>query len=82
MSTHEWSKLEREIARQTFNLAYARECKSIEEKLRRRVSELHDPKGLWSIHAYLTEKLRGTDTKYDYRYSVLPFVFARLLYEG
>lgn len=82
MVTSEWSKSEKEIARQAFNRAYIRECKSIEEQLRRRVTDLHDPKGLWSIHAYLTEKRRETDKKYDYRYSVLPFVFARLLYEG
>jgi hypothetical protein len=48
----------------------------------KRVNELHDPKGLWSIHTYLTEKLRETDRKYDYRYAVLFFVFGRLLYEG
>ena len=82
MGTSEWSKSEKEIARSAFNMAYTLECKSIEEELRRRVSDLHDPEGLWSIHAYLTEKRQETDKKYDYRYSVLPFVFARLLYEG
>lgn len=71
MGTSEWSKSEKEIARQAFNLAYIRECKSIEEELRRRVSELQDPKGLWGIHDYLSEKRRDTDRKYDYRYSVL-----------
>jgi hypothetical protein len=82
MGTSEWSNSEKEIARQAFNLAYIRECKSIEEELQRRVSELHDPKGLWSIHTYLTEKLRETDRKYDYRYSALLMVFVRLLHEG
>jgi len=82
MSTSEWSKSEKEIARHAFNMAYIRECKSIEEELRKRVTDLHDPQGLWSINTYLTEKRRETDRKYDYRYSVLPFVFARLLYEG
>ncbi len=82
MGASEWSKSEKEIARQAFDLAYIRECKSIEEELRRMVRELRDPKGLWSIHAYLTEKLRETDREYDYRYSVLPFVFARFLHKG
>jgi hypothetical protein len=82
MDTGEWSKSEKEIARRAFNLAYTKECKAIEEELRKKVSELHDPKGLWGIHDYLSEKRRDTDRKYDYRYSVLPSVFASLLYEG
>jgi hypothetical protein len=82
MGTSEWSKSEKEVARQAFTVAYDRECKSIEEELRKRVTDLQNPEGLWAIHDYLTEKRRGIDKKYDYRYSVLPFVFARLLHEG
>ena len=82
MGTSEWSKSEKVVARQAFTMAYDRECKSIEEELRKRVTDLQNPEGLWAIHDYLTEKRRGIDKKYDYRYSVLPFVFARLLHEG
>jgi hypothetical protein len=35
MGTSEWSKSEKEVARQAFNLAYIRECKSIEKELRK-----------------------------------------------
>ena len=82
MGTSEWSKSEKESARRAFDMAYTRECKSIEEELRRRVSDLQTPEGLWAIHDYLTEKRKEMDKKYDYRYSVLLFVFARLLHEG
>ena len=41
-----------------------------------------EPADLWRIHDYLTEQRDRTDKKYDYRYSVLPVVFARLLKEG
>ena len=34
------------------------------------------------IHDFLTEELKKIEDKYDYRYSVLIFVFARLLKEG
>lgn len=34
------------------------------------------------IHDFLTEKRNEVDEKYDYRYSVLILVFARLLREG
>jgi len=37
---------------------------------------------LWQLHDYLTKKRKETDEKYDYRYRVLPFVFARLMHEG
>ena len=82
MGTSEWSKSEKESARRAFDMAYIRECKSIEEDFRRRVSDLQAPEGLWAIHDYLTEKRQEMDKKYDYRYSVLLFVFARLLHEG
>jgi hypothetical protein len=82
ISANEWSKSEKEIARRAFDLAYVHECKAIEEELRKRVANLHDPKGLWSLHPYLSEQGRDIDRKYDYRYSVLISVFARLLDEG
>jgi hypothetical protein len=50
-----------------------------EKQTARKASE---PRDLWRIHDYLTEQRDRTDEKYDYRYSVLPFVFARLLKEG
>ena len=37
---------------------------------------------MWRIHDYLDAKREETDRKYDYRYSVLTWVFARLLGEG
>lgn len=40
------------------------------------------PADLWRVHDFLTTQRDATDEKYDYRYSVLPFVFARLLKEG
>jgi len=41
-----------------------------------------EPEDIWLIHDLLTKERRLTDEKYDYRYSVLLFVFARLLKEG
>jgi hypothetical protein len=40
-------------------MAHDRECKSIEEELRKRVTDLQNPEGLWAIHDYLTEKTKG-----------------------
>jgi len=45
MGTSEWSKSDKVIARRAFDMAYIRECKSIEEDFRRRVSDLQAPRG-------------------------------------
>jgi hypothetical protein len=82
MSEMEWSKQEKEIARRAFKAAYSRECMTIAQSVRKMASEINDPSGLWQLHDYLTEKRKETDEKYDYRYSVLLFVFARLMCEG
>ena len=82
MSNMDWSKKEKDIARKAFKVAYDRECKAILEKVRKMIFEVNDPTGLWRIQDYLKEKRNETDEKYDYRYSVLCFVFARLICEG
>jgi hypothetical protein len=82
MSQTEWSKQEKKIARRAFKAAYSRECMAIAESVRKMASEINDPIGLWQLHDCLTEKRKETDEKYDYRYGVLLFVFARLMSEG
>ena len=37
---------------------------------------------MWELEHYLTERRKEINDKYDYRYSQLTHVFARLLYEG
>ncbi len=37
---------------------------------------------MWAVEQYLSRAGRDVDAKYDYRYSVLEFLFARLLREG
>jgi len=78
----QWSKTEREVARRAFDAAYRKECRDIAEKVGEMIAKVATPSDLWQIHDFLTEQRRQTDEKYDYRYSVLLFVFARLLSEG
>jgi len=37
---------------------------------------------MWALHDLLTRERSAIHEKYDYRYSVLIFVFARLIIEG
>jgi hypothetical protein len=78
----EWSKKEKEIARCAFKVAYERECTAVAINTRKMADGINEPSDLWKIHDYLTEKRKEIDQKYDYRYSILRFVFARLMCEG
>ena len=77
-----WTKVEKKAARRAFDLAYSRECAAIGAELRRRAAAIREPADLWALHDYFTGQRNDTDEKYDYRYSQLIFVFARLVAEG
>ncbi|MGH9433827.1 MAG: hypothetical protein ACRD3T_20040 [Terriglobia bacterium] len=82
MDDFNWSKSEKAAARRAFDTAYQRECSAIRAKLKTMIESASDSSGIWRIHDYLSEQRDQTDKKYDYRYSVLILVFARLLNEG
>jgi len=77
-----WSKGEKAIARRAFEQAYERECTALAGEVRRRAIRIKEPSDMWALHDLLTRERKTTDEKYDYRYSVLIFVFARLIREG
>ena len=77
----EWSKSEKKIAHKAFDAAYERECLAIAQEVRKMAEKINEPSEMWKIHDYLSEKRKETDQKYDFRYSVLRFVFARLMCE-
>jgi hypothetical protein len=77
-----WSTTEKSVARRAFECAYGRECEAIMKRIRGVMRDLANPNDIWRLHDFLSEKREEIDGKYDYRYSVLIFVFARLLKEG
>lgn len=77
-----WTDTEKKIARKAFDAAFQRECSAIASELKVLAANISGPEGLWRIHDFLTNKREEIDQKYDYRYSVLVTVFARLLREG
>ncbi len=82
MRSFTWSKTEKTLARKAFDEAYRRECEVLAEKVRTMAAQISEPQDIWRIHDLLEEQRSSTDDKYDYRYSVLIFVFARLIREG
>ena len=77
-----WSKSEKVIARAAFNAALKRELHQVMEEAKQKANRIKDPRDLWDLEHYLTERRKEIDRVYDYRYSRLTRVFGRLLYEG
>jgi hypothetical protein len=82
MSELTWSATQKKAARAAFDLALARELKSIRQHAEAMLRNGEDDRIVWRLRDYLSEKGREIDQKYDYRYSVLMLVFHRLVSEG
>jgi hypothetical protein len=82
MADFHWTHQEKQIARRAFEKAYQIECWAILGMAKKMLSTASAPKDLWRLHDFLTEQRRDTDRKYDYSYSMLIQVFARLIFEG
>lgn len=77
-----WSAREKKIARAVFDKAYDREMQRIQEAVSEKARNIKEGDDVWRLHDYIAQKRREVRAKYDYRYSVLIFVFARLFREG
>ena len=77
-----WTAAEKKIARAAFDLALNRELGSVRREVESMLAGSLDVGAVWHVQEYLSDKRREIDTKYDYRYSVLILVFARLMREG
>ncbi|AOX04664.1 hypothetical protein BJP34_32840 [Moorena producens PAL-8-15-08-1] len=82
MSESNWSECEKKGAQEAFKKAYNREIKTLIEEVKQKGSEISEIDGVWQLHDLLSTRRHDIDGKYDYRYSSLIFVFARLLKEG
>ena len=84
MNLHDlkWSTEEKKIAREVFNKAYKNEMRQTQEEVYEKVKRFRKENDVWELHDFLSQKRKEVDEKYDYRYSVLIHVFARLMREG
>ncbi len=78
----EWSHAEKKAARRAFELALGKELEALILEAKERAAKIKQPSDLWDLEGWLTERRREIDRGYDYRYSILPLVFARLLLDG
>jgi hypothetical protein len=77
-----WSPAEKVLARRTFDRALKLELQELVREAKEMAARVEDASELWNLEHWLTQRRLDIERKYDYRYSVLPFVFASLLKEG
>ena len=82
MSEINWSESEKQGAEKAFKRAYKREINSLIEEIKHKVAKITEIDEVWQLHDLLSARRHEIDGKYDYRYSVLVFVFAKLVKEG
>jgi len=76
-----WNASEKKLARRVFDAALQAELAEVMAEFKQRAARAINPDDMWEIQDYLAQAQRQIDTKYDYRYSQLAFVFGRLLRE-
>jgi hypothetical protein len=77
-----WSQAEKKIARVAFDTALAREKAATRKQVETILGQSDASDQIWEVYQYLSAKRREFNEKYDYRYSVLIWVFRRLVKEG
>ena len=75
-----WSRSEKRLARRVFEQALDRELTSLIQESKKRMNQVSTPDELWEMEHWLTEQRKEIDRTYDFHYSVLPVVFAKLLH--
>jgi hypothetical protein len=76
-----WSPTEQDIAHEAFTKAYDREITALLQEVRKQANEIILIEDLWRLHDFLSARRHDIDGKYEYKYPMLIFVFARLIQE-
>ncbi|HEY4359292.1 MAG TPA: hypothetical protein VGN16_26330 [Acidobacteriaceae bacterium] len=78
----QWQPSEKKVARRAFELALGRELAEVIQEAKDRAAKVVEAHELWELERWLTQRRKEIDSDYEYRYSLLLFIFARLLREG
>ena len=74
-----WSPAEKAIARRAFDRSLQDELEAVIREAKNMARKIEEPSELWELERYLTHCRKEVDRQYDYRYSILPFIFADLI---
>ena len=72
-----WTASEKRIARRAFQTALDRELAALIEESKKRMNQVSTPEELWELEQWLSDRRKDIDETYDFRYSILPVVFAK-----
>lgn len=82
MHNFDWSASEKKIARKAFDSAVQAELQALILEFKAKASSVQEVESVWKIRDWVDKRQREIDAEYDYRYSQLLFVFARLVKHG
>jgi hypothetical protein len=77
-----WSASEKKIARGAYEDALESMLAKLVTEFKAKAAAATTPSDMWAVEDYLRQERRELDEIFDYRYSRLPLVFARLIREG
>jgi hypothetical protein len=77
-----WSASEKKIARRAYEAALEAALAKIMAECKAKAAAAATPDEIWAVEDYLRRQRLKIDETFDYRYSQLPLVFARLIREG
>jgi hypothetical protein len=77
-----WSSSEKKIARSAFDTALESALAKVMAEFKRKANAASTPSEMWEIENYLRQQRQEIDELFDYRYSQLPLVLARLIREA
>jgi transcriptional/translational regulatory protein YebC/TACO1 len=77
-----WSESEKKLSRRVFEAALQAELADIIAKFKAKAAAVKTPDEMWAVQEFLAKNQREIEQKYDYRYSQLILVFAKLVREG
>ena len=77
-----WSASEKKIARGAYEDALESMLAKLVTEFKAKAAAATTPSDMWAVEDYLRQERRELDEIFDYRYSLLPLVFARLIREG
>ena len=82
MNNIKWSESEKKLSRSVYDAALKAELAEILAEFKLKAVSASTVEEMWDVEKYLAHQRREIDSKYDYRYSQLLFVFGRLIREG
>ena len=82
MFNFKWSASEKKVARRAYEHALSSRLAKLLVEFKSKAAAAVTPSDMWDVEEFLRRQRREIDEIFDYRYSWLPVVFARLIRDG